>query len=312
MSWVDQYSDYIRFDPGTGVLTFLAPRPVAEVSCSPKETEGPIPEFWMLNERNTTPNWEILLKLSTKQNPLSKEERAQSNERLTLRLQVADWMFAISQSNKLSRNTFGLAVNYYDRYLTKAETDNIYLLGAACLFIASKFENVRPISTDELVEWSNNVFSKEDIITQEENVLSTLDWVLVHKPCSMFLDALLNALPQELKTNAKFVHLCNFLCDASMLMRLTLKMALTASHLASSILVHVAVTLRMGVGPVNQLIRSPPLNIEIDKSRWERLLTYMKTFHKNVFGNETDYESVKREYSQKRRADVAMIDPSSI
>ena len=61
-----------------------------------------------------------------------------------MRLILIDWMMEVCQEFTLKRETFHAAVYYVDLYLSKivCTIDNLQLLGAASLLIASKLEEV--------------------------------------------------------------------------------------------------------------------------------------------------------------------------
>lgn len=309
--WAHRFPGHIRFDPNSGVLTFLAPVSYKGEQPLDDDETGPIPKAWLLNEEKTTPAWDKLPTL----------EKAHKR-----RIMSADWLFEVidhasnledrkKAKQMLSRHTFGLAVNYLDRSLIDQYVDpkDFTLRGAVCLFIASKFQDVEPITVSELVFRCTGEFRDDDIIRQENVVLKALGWELVHTPCSMFLDALLKKLPKELTTdNGQFVHLCNFICDAAMMSWDILRKASKASQLACAILVHAATVLKLGRDPVYQLLTQPPLSIGITSTNWSNLLNDIKEFHVSVFESEvTLYNILRKIYAKKDRGAVSKIDPST-
>lgn len=69
-----------------------------------------------------------------------------------------------------------LAVSILDRYLANLEKDKItlksqvlHLLGMTCVYIASKFEDVRAITLDELVEKAGHFkFEGKQVVQMEK------------------------------------------------------------------------------------------------------------------------------------------------
>jgi len=115
-----------------------------------------------------------------------------------MRYQVVEWMCDSSCDLGFQRQTFHLAVNYVDQYLTNSgpmmETD-MQILAAASLYLASKVEESNPeaVSVMDLsqFEWDNNEDNDNglpidvlqdkarDKMTQwEDNLLDILDWNL--------------------------------------------------------------------------------------------------------------------------------------
>ena len=78
---------------------------------------------------------------------------------------VAEWMLQVSQETDRLPAVFSLAVNYFDRFLALSEPvgkGSLQLLGSACLLVASKFRETAPISCEQVI------FFTEDSISEEE------------------------------------------------------------------------------------------------------------------------------------------------
>lgn len=169
--------------------------------------EGPIAEAWLFNEKRTAASsWTALQSL----------REVDSKMRSVL----VDWLFEVVEQYSLSRRTLALAANYVDRYLSvvpSVRKGKLQLLGATCLFVASKFDDLSPVDLAALCWISDHAYSGEEVIEQERLVLQHLRYELCHVPCCTFLDALMQALPAVLRFHEQFFYLCNFLCDAAML-----------------------------------------------------------------------------------------------
>ena len=57
---------------------------------------------------------------------------------------LVDWLVEVGEEYKLHSETLFLAVNYIDRFLSKmsVKRDKLQLVGAACMFIAAKYEEI--------------------------------------------------------------------------------------------------------------------------------------------------------------------------
>lgn len=129
----------------------------------------------------------------------------------------------------------GARIGIIDRYLSvvpSVRKGKLQLLGATCLFIASKFDDLSPVDLAALCWISDNAYSAEDVVEQERLVLQHLRYELCHVPGCTFLDALIQALPAVLRLDEQFVNLCNFLCDCAILSWQVLRTA-RPSHLVS-------------------------------------------------------------------------------
>ena len=96
-----------------------------------------------------------------------------------------------------SRSVF-LAVNYTDRYLSRVSVDrkHFQLLGATCLHIASKCEDVSYIGVDDLVVCADKVYNGNDVLQLEEKVLTELDFRLAVPTVIDFLNTFIERLRQ--------------------------------------------------------------------------------------------------------------------
>ena len=72
----------------------------------------------------------------------------------TLRAKMIDWMLEVLNAYKQEDQTFFLAVSIHDRYLKCAAKElvptDLHLIGVTCMFIASKYEDYRPLKMQEM------------------------------------------------------------------------------------------------------------------------------------------------------------------
>jgi len=70
-------------------------------------------------------------------------QKTQHNINSLMRTILMDWMMEVCSEFTLKRETFHLAINYVDRYLTKVkniEKNKLQLIGLSAMYIASKVE----------------------------------------------------------------------------------------------------------------------------------------------------------------------------
>jgi len=94
---------------------------------------------------------------------------------------MVDWMVEVTDSFNCDHQTFFYSVSIMDRYLKACQTklvfDDVHLLGATSIFIASKFEDTRCITMKEmLVKICHNEFTVEQIKEKERDILAVLDY----------------------------------------------------------------------------------------------------------------------------------------
>lgn len=104
-----------------------------------------------------------------------------------MRCFLVQWMNEVSEQLSLQTQTFQIAVNYLDRFLSLLRPTNstfevnrktLQLLGTTCLFMAAKMEEVHCYKVAEFRRVSDNTYSKEEIFACEAEVCRLLDWNL--------------------------------------------------------------------------------------------------------------------------------------
>jgi len=122
---------------------------------------------------------------------------------------VIDWLIEVSREYSLFLDTLFLAVNYFDRILQAVSVPKelLQLLAITCLFIASKYEEVVPLTLDQLV--NVEVYTRKNILDMERIVLHHLQFKLTVSTLRTFLIRYLNCstdiLPNLLMFHADFL-----------------------------------------------------------------------------------------------------------
>ena len=94
---------------------------------------------------------------------------------------MVDWMLEVFIVYECEPRTFELAVNIMDCYIYKTEKklkdDNIFLIGLASIYIASKMEEKVPMRLYHVVNYiGKNEFTNKEIIEMEKEILITIDF----------------------------------------------------------------------------------------------------------------------------------------
>eukprot|EP00040_Diaphanoeca_grandis_P000211 m.14706 g.14706 ORF g.14706 m.14706 type:complete len:441 (-) comp10256_c0_seq1:246-1568(-) len=98
-----------------------------------------------------------------------------------MRSLLADWMIEVSDEFTLHRETYYVAMNFVDRYLSSTEgihKSNVQLIGVACLFTAAKIQEIYPPRLSRFAELTDGACTEEEILQKEMHILKTLHWNL--------------------------------------------------------------------------------------------------------------------------------------
>ncbi|KAF8886525.1 cyclin-like protein [Infundibulicybe gibba] len=95
---------------------------------------------------------------------------------------LIDWLLQVHARFQLLPETLFLCVNLLDRFLQRkvVSLPKFQLVGIACLFIASKFEETLSPSVAEIAYLADGQYSVEEILKAERYILKTIDWDLRH------------------------------------------------------------------------------------------------------------------------------------
>uniref|UniRef100_A0AAG5DBQ6 Cyclin N-terminal domain-containing protein n=1 Tax=Anopheles atroparvus TaxID=41427 RepID=A0AAG5DBQ6_ANOAO len=96
-----------------------------------------------------------------------------------MRAILLDWLNEVCEVYKMYRETYYLAVDYIDRYLSRKkglQKTHLQLLGVTALFIAAKVEEIYPPKLRDFAYVTDGACTEEDILREELLLLCELDW----------------------------------------------------------------------------------------------------------------------------------------
>ncbi|KAM4036620.1 G1/S-specific cyclin-D2 isoform 2-T2 [Anomaloglossus baeobatrachus] len=114
-----------------------------------------------------------------------------------MRKMVATWMLEVCEEQKCEEEVFPLAMNYLDRFLAVIPTRkcHLQLLGAVCMFLASKLKETIPLTAEKLCIYTDNSIKPQELLEWELVVLGKLKWNLAAVTPHDFIDHILRKLP---------------------------------------------------------------------------------------------------------------------
>lgn len=98
-----------------------------------------------------------------------------------MRAILLDWLVEVCEVYRLHRETFYLAVDFLDRYLsvtTDMPKDRLQLIGVSCLFIGAKIEEIYPPKLHEFAYVTDGACTEDQILEMELVILKVLNWGL--------------------------------------------------------------------------------------------------------------------------------------
>ncbi|CAI5463522.1 unnamed protein product, partial [Closterium sp. Yama58-4] len=107
---------------------------------------------------------------------------------------VLDWVVQVHESYNLMPETLFLAVNIFDRYLatTHVLKKHIQLVGATCIMIAAKYEEIYPPLVADFEDIGAGAYTRGQIRMMEKQILNTISFKLSIPTCYMFAARYLN------------------------------------------------------------------------------------------------------------------------
>ncbi len=120
-----------------------------------------------------------------------------------MRTILVDWLIEVQENFELFHETLYLAVQLTDQYLAKKDVhrDYLQLVGATCMLIAAKFEELVPPLVDHLVYLCDDAYTHEDLLKMEQDIFCVLEYDINIPVAYRFLRRLSRAAEATMETH---------------------------------------------------------------------------------------------------------------
>lgn len=124
-----------------------------------------------------------------------------------MRAKMVDWMVEVLSAFSLSTRTLFLSVRIMDKFFKQSQTtlftSDLHLIGVVCMFVASKFEDIKPLKMNQVYDKvGHRRLSVAQIHTAERVLLTTLDYQVSLPTLLDFLEEALIPETKEIKARA--------------------------------------------------------------------------------------------------------------
>lgn len=121
----------------------------------------------------------------------------------SMRTILVDWLIEVQENFELFHETLYLAVKLVDLYLARKEVKREYLqlVGATCMLISSKFEELSPPLVDDFLYLCDDAYTHEDLLKMERDILRALSYDINIPVAYRFLRRLARAAEANMETH---------------------------------------------------------------------------------------------------------------
>lgn len=137
-----------------------------------------LPNFSWANSKDIWNNMITKEQLHSR-NPLMMSRHPNLQPRM--RSILLNWLSEVSEVYQLHRETYYLAMDYFDRYLSvqsEIGKQQLQLVGITCLFIAAKMQEIYPPKVSDFAYVTDGACTEKDILTKELVIMKFLKWNL--------------------------------------------------------------------------------------------------------------------------------------
>jgi len=215
---------------------------------------------------------------------------------------LVDWIADVHYTFSLMIDTFHRTVSILDRYFSKQVVpivkDNLQLIGITSLWIAIKYEENDGVEVHDLVYLCDGAITKEQIVTMETTILSTLDYSLGAPIPIVFL----RRYGRAAKTNSEEYTLSKYFSDIA-----HLEHSLSSKKPSLIAAACIYLSLSVSKGTLDQSVWSPSL-VHYTDYQYKDFAHLLPIFSKLIQGLATSsLNSMRRQYSSSKNYAVSLL-----
>ncbi|CAD8091551.1 unnamed protein product [Paramecium primaurelia] len=130
---------------------------------------------------------------------LNKDDKGFDDEE---RIRFLNWLIEITHAYQMNCSTFFIACSILDEFQKKTQNItryNLHLTGISCIYLASKFNDVKPLKIDQAIDISHKRLGRSKIFKKELEIFECLDHQLNFSNGFLFLTLLLRLYLSKIK-----------------------------------------------------------------------------------------------------------------
>jgi G2/mitotic-specific cyclin-B, other len=149
---------------------------------------------------------------------LSKVQLA-SEVKDTSRAFLVEWIIDVHRKFRLKAETLYTTVYVIDRYLSlkQIRKTQLHILGVSALLIATKYEEIYPPDMKDLLQVSENKFTRAEVLQMELDILSVLEFQVTAPSAYRFLERMHQIAPLSLASDEIVFFFAQYIQEISLL-----------------------------------------------------------------------------------------------
>lgn len=214
-----------------------------------------------------------------------------------MRCILVDWLVEVAQEYRLTSDTLHLTLNLLDRFLSleAVPREELQLAGIACMWAASKFEEIYAPTARNFCYITDNTYDQQQLVAMEARLLSALNFQLAVPTAKTFQRRYLQAAAADEQLHYLAAFLLELtLMDEQMLSYLPSQLAAASVYLANCML---------GRKPWDTTLAHYTRYREFEV---QPCAVGLASMHAHIMGD-SSFNAIKDKYSSDKLLDVAAV-----